>query len=148
MTKMEKHLLDTKTYWTVCVSGDPLGQTYTGCSYSQKQLKAPGTLPTEAAARRVSKAFKAWILKKYPEKGDPKGEYFVAFADGPCKVKLLRRPESETIRRKNGNHFKDQGEAHQASLALAWLCAKERERFENGVQYAQAGGQERPDGSS
>lgn len=144
---MEQTARETGIVWRATISGDPLGLTFNGDTCSMKDLAYKGTVPTEAAAKRVAKALKRWIEDRYPDKGDSKGEYFVAFPDGPVKVKLSRKADCEAWRKKNGNHFKDQGQAHQASLAFAWLCAKERERYETGHNEQVAGEQDRLSGA-
>lgn len=139
MTRMEQTARETGIVWKATISGDPLGLTFKGDTCSMNDLKDKATVPTEEAAKRVARALKKWIEDKYPDKEEPKGEYFVAFADGPCKVKQARRAESEKWRRKNGNHFKDQGQAHLASLAFAWLCEREREAYESRHDTSKAG---------
>lgn len=126
--KMQDHCLKEGRVWVVTVSGEPLGWTIWGDSASKRMLEAPGSLPTMEAAEKVARAFEAWIKKKHPRKVVPKGAYFVALADGPTKVAPSRK--GEEWRRRIGNQFADQADAYTASQALAWLCAKERERFE------------------
>lgn len=148
MEKMREYCQKNETVWVVTISGEPLGWTYgNGRGMTENDLKRPGMLPTEASAKRVARAFRAWIANKFPDKEEPKGQYFVAFADGPVKVFPSRKMENEQERRKNLNYFHDQGDAHLASQALAWLCERERERFESGVQSVQAQLQERQPGA-
>lgn len=130
-TKMRKECLKEGKIWAVTVSGDPIGYTVKDDSKFEDDLQKPGMLPTEQSANRVARAFKGWIRRRFPGKEEPHGQYFVAMATGPCKVWQSKRPDDEAIRRKNFNFFNDQGEAHTASEALAWLCKRERERFED-----------------
>ncbi len=149
MTKMEAEFLRTRTYWTVTAFGDVLGSSYTNDSYSVAQLTKPGTLPTEASARRVNRAFKKWMDDRFPGREMPNGgQYFMAFADGAIKVGKAWKSESEATRKKYGNCWKDQGDAHRAAEALAWLCAKERELFELRHNDRAEGEQERLPGAS
>lgn len=148
MNRMEAEFRKTGIYWGVTAFGQPLGCTWNGDSLSLRKLKAPGTLPTEAAARRVIRAFAAWMKDRYPDREMPNGgQYFMAFPDGAVKVGKSWKSESEAIRKAYGNCWKDQGDAHRASQALAWLCARERELFESRHNAQEAGEQERLPGA-
>lgn len=130
MPRIEDTLRANGQYWTVTVSGEPLGCTWNGDSYSHKMTDEPSTLPTRESAERVSRAFGRWIKQRFPGKEEPRGQYFVAFPEGPCKVFQSRSISSEEWRRRNGNCFKSQTEAHIASDALAWLIREERKKHE------------------
>lgn len=139
MTRMEAEFRRTKTYWGITAFGEALGQTWGLDSYSARKLEDPGTLPTEESAKRVIRAFSAWMRDRYPEREQPTGnQYFMAFPDGAAKVGKSLRHESEAKRKAYGNCWAQQGDAQRASEALRWLCQRERERFENGVQSVQA----------
>ena len=130
MSRMLEECTRVGKIWVVTVAGEPLGLTFKNDSNSLRELEDARTVPTEAAAQRVSKAFKAWIEDRFPGKSTPKSQYWVAFPDAPIKVFPARNPESEVIRRRNGNHFQDQGDAYTASQALRWLLKRERDMFE------------------
>lgn len=136
---MRRHCLREGLIWGLAVSGEPIGWTAKDDSLFERDMANPGRLPTRESALRVSRAFGGWIRDRFPDKQDAKGGYFVASADGPYKVLPSRKPENERIRRRNGNFFSDQGQAHRASEALRWLCQRERDRFEeSAVQSVRA----------
>lgn len=147
--RMEAEFRRTRTYWGITAFGEPMGCTWNDDSYSHRKLREPGTLPTEASAQRVIRAFAKWMKDRYPDREMPGGgQYFMAFPDGPAKVGKSWKAESEAVRKKYGNCWKDQGDAYKASMALAWLCERERERFETRHNAQVAGDQERPAGPS
>jgi len=132
MTRTEQHMKETGKFWTLTVWMEPIGNSYNSDSYSQRMAASVGTLPTEAAARRVGKAFAAWNKKRFPDREDPSGQYFVASPDGAFKVFQSFKTDTETIRRRAGNAYRDQSDAHVASDALRWLFEREREKFDGG----------------
>ncbi len=125
--KMETTHAPIDRIWYLTTWGDTLGIPLTEDSHSGRMLERGNWLPSEEAAETVARQWKKWLATK-GFNHDVKGEYFVASAEGPFKIKVGFRREGDQLRQEYGNQFRDQGEAHIASEALAWLIGRAREK--------------------